>query len=464
VRAQLFAGKLAFWRVIKPRFSGFVLHKVRVEGANDHSDHCQRGCRNVRIDQFVQIVEHIIPEERIQETLRYMGRPSGTPLLLPLAREVCERLDAKALLAGSIASSGTHYVISLDAVNCLDGNSLAHQQAEAESKEQVLRSLGEIAMKVRRKLGESLGTIQRFDVPIQQATTASLEALKAYAVARQQRAQGMEADSIPFFKHALEVDPSFAMAYAQLAQAYQNLGETDQAAQYLKKGRNLLDHVTVRERFFLLSRYYFVATGEVDKSIETAQLWAQTYPADWMPFDWLAGRYIVIGEYEKAVGAAHEALHLAPDFYTPYANLALAYRSLNQLPEAKAICEKAIAAKRDSSYIHESLYQVAFCKVMQQRCRDNLIGRATRLTRLLCLTARHQPLWLLGSGKSLGNCPIVFRLRPGNTGSTKTPLSPWRGKLSRKQTSETSPKPVLPPRKYFGWRVVSMHAKQPPRP
>jgi serine/threonine protein kinase/tetratricopeptide (TPR) repeat protein len=303
---------------------------------------------------------NILPQERVQQTLRYMGRPADTLVLLPLAREVCERLDAKALLAGSIAPVGTHYSISLDVVNCLNGNSLVHQQTEADSKDHVLRSLDETVAKLRRTLGESLGSIQRFDVPIQQATTASLEALKAYALAREYRSRGMESDSIPLFKHAIEIDPSFAMAYAQLATAYDNLGETDEAAQYLKKAVSLVDRVSARERFFSLSRYYNIATGQLDKSIETAQEWAQTYPDDWLPYDWLAARYLVIGKYEKAVEAAREAMRLGPNFYTPYANLSWAYRSLNRFSEAKVICEKAIALKRDSSYIHKDLYAIAF--------------------------------------------------------------------------------------------------------
>ena len=304
---------------------------------------------------------NVISDARVHDTLGYMGRPPDTRVLLPIALEVCERLDAKALLAGSIARLGSHYVIGLDALNCLNGDSLAREQVEADSHERVLRAMDEATSRLRRRLGESLGSIQRFDVPVEQATTTSLEALKAYALATEQRARGMEAGSIPFFKRAIELDPNFTMAYGQLAMAYNNMGEADLAAQFLTKGASLLDHVTERERLYLLCRYYYYVTGQIDKSIETAELWTRTYPRDPLPYGTLSARYQVLGEFDKAIDASREALRLDPrGWYANYSNLADSYRSMNRLAEAKEVCEKAIAAGRGSFRIHEDLYEIAF--------------------------------------------------------------------------------------------------------
>ena len=303
---------------------------------------------------------NVVGQERVQETLRYMGRPPDTRVLLPLAREVCERLDAKALLTGSIARLGTQYVLALDAVNCLDGKSFARVQVTADGKEQALPMLGRTARSIRSKLGESLQSIQKFDVPVQQATTNSLEALKAYTVAEEQRSRGIEAEAVPTFKHAIEIDPNFAMAYGKLARLYANIGEADLAAQYLQRAVTLQDHVTERERLYLLSNYYYLTRGDVTKSIETAEQWRRTYPNDWEPYNWLSGRYQIIGRFEQAAAMAREALRLNSDNFSPYANLAASYRSMNRFVEAKAVCERAAAAGRDNSYIHDMLYEIAF--------------------------------------------------------------------------------------------------------
>jgi len=305
---------------------------------------------------------NVVPEQRVQETLRYMGRPPDTRVLLPLAREVCERVDAKALLAGSIARLGGRYVLAFDALNCLNGESLAHEQVTADNKEQVLPMVGRAARTIRGKLGESLQSIKRFDVPIQQATTNSLEALKAYAVAEEQRSRGIEAEAVLTLKHAIEIDPDFAMAYGKMASLYANIGEADQADQYLQRAVVLQDRVTERERLYLLSRYYYLTKFDVTKSIETAEQWKRTYPNDWEVYNFLSGRYQIIGRFEEAAAMAREALRLNPNNFSPYTNLALSYRSLNRFAEAKAVCEKAVAAGRDNSYIHEILYELAFLR------------------------------------------------------------------------------------------------------
>lgn len=307
---------------------------------------------------------NIVSDARVQDTLQYMGRPPDTRVFPPLAREVCQRLNAKVLLSGSVARLGSHYVIGLEAVNCLTGDSLAREQGEADNSEQVLRVLGLAASRLRRQLGESIESIQRFDVPLDQATTPSLEALKSYALGRKERLVGKEVEAIPFFQHAIELDPAFAMAYGQMATAYNNLGETDKAAQYLQKAVGLARQVSERERLFLLTRYYYIATGELDKSIETAEVWARTYPRDWLPYDWLAPRDLNIGQYEKAVTAARRSLELQPQptSYSEYANLAAAYRALNRFAEAEEISRKALQLGHDNFHIHEDLYALAFIR------------------------------------------------------------------------------------------------------
>jgi tetratricopeptide (TPR) repeat protein/DNA-binding winged helix-turn-helix (wHTH) protein len=303
---------------------------------------------------------HFVPEDRVRETLRFMGHPSEKRLLPPLVREVCERVNAKAFVAGSIGRLGTHYVLAVDAVNCQNGGALARAQAEVQSQDQVLQALGHAAQLVRRGLGESLSSIQRYDVSIQEASTSSLQALKAYSLGEEERARGAELEAIPLFANAIKLDPKFAMAYARMAAAYNNLGESQKAGACLKEAFDLREHVTEREKLYLEIRYYQIVTGETDKAAQTYEFWTQVYPREWTPYNGLAARYQVVGQYDKAVENAITALKLAPDNILPYANLALSYRSLNRFAEAKEICEKAIAAKRDSSYTHAVSFEIGF--------------------------------------------------------------------------------------------------------
>ena len=301
---------------------------------------------------------HFVPEDRVRETLRFMGRPSEKRLLPSVVREVCERVNAKAFVAGSIGRLGTHYVLAVDAVNCQNGGALARAQVEVQSKDQVLQALGQAAQLVRKGLGESLSSIQRYDVPVQEASTSSLEALKAYSLGVEDRARGAEVEAIPLFANAIKLDPNFAMAYARMGAAYNNLGESQKATECLKKAFDLREHVSEVEKLYLEIRYYQIVTGEIEKATQTYEFWKQIYPRDWTPYNGLAARYQIIGQYDKAVENAITAVKLAPENNLPYANLASSYRSLNQFAEAKEICEKAIAAKRDSSYTHMVSFEI----------------------------------------------------------------------------------------------------------
>jgi len=302
---------------------------------------------------------NVVSEERIAETLRFMGRAVDERVTPSLAREICQRQEVKAMVSGEIAPLGRHYVIALNAVNCQTGDSLARGQVEAASKEEVLRALGKAASDLRRKLGESLSSIRKFDVPIEQATTTSLEALKAFALANRERARGTEIQAIPFFHRAIELDPNFASAHGRLGQVYNNLQQSELAVQYTSKAYELRDRVSEPERLYLVSHYYELVTGELEKAIETYQLWKQTYPRDWTPWLNLASIYNKIGMHDKALGEAQEATRLAPNHAFSYQMLAWTYVGLNRFEEAKAICEQQISKGSEGPGIHAFLYTLA---------------------------------------------------------------------------------------------------------
>ncbi len=303
---------------------------------------------------------NVVPEQRVRETLRLMSRSPDERLSPPVAREVCQRQSVKAMIAGEIAPLGSNYVITVKASNCQSGDSLAQEQVEAASKERVLRALGEAASKLRARLGESLGSVQKFDVPIDQATTSSLEALKAYTLGSQERARGRQTESAPLFKRAIELDPNFAMAYGTLATTYGNLGQSDLAIEYTARAFALRDRVSEPEKFYLTSHYYGFVTGEVDKTIEVYELWKQTYPRDWTPWNNLALSYSEMGMYDKALQNAQEAMRLNPDHSFPYIGVARAYEGLNRFEEAKTVAEKRLAVAPDFLPLRGVLYEIAF--------------------------------------------------------------------------------------------------------
>jgi DNA-binding winged helix-turn-helix (wHTH) protein/tetratricopeptide (TPR) repeat protein len=298
--------------------------------------------------------------ERVRDTLRFMGRSPDERVRISFAREVCERLGTEALIAGSIGRIGKAYVISIDALACNDGSELGREQFQAENRERVLPELGKAGRRLRNRLGESLASIQKFDVPIQQATTPSLEALRAYSLGIDQRAHGAEKNSIPFFEHAIELDPDFAMAHAQLGGAYRNLGESERASEYYRRAYAIPRQLSEREKLYLSVRYYETVEGDIEKAIETNEIWTRIYPRDPRPYNSLAAWYQVIGQYEKAADAARSAIHLEPDYYTPYANLATSDLALNRFKEAREAADQADKVRRDSLYTHRVRFDLAF--------------------------------------------------------------------------------------------------------
>jgi len=317
---------------------------------------------------------NILSDARTRATLKLMAKPSGTKVTPDVARDLCQRAGAKAYVAGAIGSLGSQYVIGLDAVSCKTGDPLVQEQVTAENKEHVLRALGEVATKLRAKLGESLSTVEKFDIPLDQATTPSLEALKALSVGRTTLQEQGSAAAIPFFNRAIELDPNFAAAYAALGISYSNLREPGRASENLRKAYDLRDKVSERERFRISATYYLLVTGELEKAIQTYEMWAQTYPRSSEPFGNLGVDYTYLGQYEKGVEASLEDLRLNPGSAAAFTNLVGLYAALDRLNDAKAKYEQAVAHKVNNPFLHGNRYGVAFLETdtseMQRQIAD----------------------------------------------------------------------------------------------
>jgi tetratricopeptide (TPR) repeat protein len=303
---------------------------------------------------------NIFADDRVRHALRLMGRAPEDRVNSTLAREICQRQGIKAMVAGSIAALGSQYVIALDAVNCQTGETIARTQVEAARKETVLRAVGEATVALRGKLGESLASIKRFDAPVEDATTSSLEAFKAFVLAQSLRDLGKEPQSIPAFQRAIDLDPNFALAYARLGAAYNNLGEGALAAKNFTEAYQRRERVSEPERLYIAARFHDVVEGNLPKTLETYTLWQQTYPRDYVPFHNLGMKQRDTGELERAAGALREALKLNPDSVFPYSNLAGVYIDLRRLDEARAVLEQAIARKRDSVAVHRVLVRLTY--------------------------------------------------------------------------------------------------------
>ncbi|PYS51538.1 MAG: hypothetical protein DMF68_03960 [Acidobacteria bacterium] len=314
---------------------------------------------------------NIYPDDQVRQALKFMGRQPDERITKDVGREICERQGIKALLTGTISSLGSHYVIMLEALNAQTGDAIAREQTEAESKEQVLQKLGIAASKLREKLGESLSSIQKFDAPVEQATTSSLEALKAFALGNEQRNKNSYLEAIPFYKRAIELDPNFALAYARIGVMYGNIGQPQLSAEYSRKAFELRDRVSEREKFYISSHYYSNVTREMEKNIETLELWKQAYPRDYVPRNNLSVAYQAIGQYEKAVSESNEAVRLNPNSANVYVNLGFSFLALNRYEEAKTVFTQAMAQKPDYPDYHTGLYLVAFIQgdtaAMQQQ-------------------------------------------------------------------------------------------------
>ena len=303
---------------------------------------------------------NIVPQSRIEDALKYMGKPSGERISQEIGREICQREGVKAMLTGSIGALGSHYVISLNAVNAQSGDTLASEQAEAESKEQVLKSLDRAASRLRERLGESLASVKQFATPLEQATTSSLEALKEYSVGEAEHLKQNDTVAIPHLKRATELDPNFALAHAKLGVAYWNIAETKAAAESLGKAFVLKDRATEPERMYIESNFYDTVNGDLDKARTTWERWRSVYPRDLIPLDNLVLVYWAYGEFDKALQIAQEAHEIDPKDTFAYDRLAVGYLALGRMDESKAISEEAVARRLDSNGPREALFHIAF--------------------------------------------------------------------------------------------------------
>jgi tetratricopeptide (TPR) repeat protein len=301
---------------------------------------------------------NILSDRKIGATLKLMGRPPTEHVTADLAKELCLRTGSKAILAGSVSSLGSQYVIGLEAAACTTGDTLAKEQAEAASKEGVLKALSTAATSLRARLGESLASVQKFDVPVE-ATTPSLEALKAYSMGITTGRTKSNAEAIPFMKRALELDPNFAMAYAGLAVEYGNLAQASLAADNARKAYDLRDRVSERERYRISALYFQNVTSEVEKTTEAYELWAKSYPRDMVPHTNLGVLYAELGQYDKAIAETEAAQRLEPS-RANYGNLASFYIVVNRLKDARQTIQEAQRKNFDDLVIRGDLYSLAF--------------------------------------------------------------------------------------------------------
>jgi serine/threonine protein kinase/tetratricopeptide (TPR) repeat protein len=291
---------------------------------------------------------NLLPESKIQDALRFMGRKPDERIIKDLAREISQRENAKAIISGSISSLGSNYVITLEASNAQTGDSLARQQVEAAGKEQVLKSLDKAASDLRQKLGESLSSVQQFTTPLELATTSSLEALKQFSVGQGLHNHMDESAAIPELKHAVDLDPNFAMSYAVLGVVNSNVGNAKAAVQYITKAYELRERASEPEKFYITGHYYDMVTGDLDKTIDLYQQWIRTYPRDVRPVDNLSLSYSRLGDHEKALATAVEASRVDPQDFFCYQNQIAGYMALNRIDEAKSVAQTAITQKHAS--------------------------------------------------------------------------------------------------------------------
>ena len=304
----------------------------------------------------------VISEQRMQQTLRMMGRPADARINLETAREICARTGSAAVIEGSIASLGTQYVLGLRAENCRNGDFLAEEQAQAARKEDVLGALDKTTIRLRSKLGESLSSVEKYATPVEEATTPSLDALNAYSLGRKFFFEKGNTAALPYLERAVELDPNFAIAYRALGAMYHNLNQPVRMAENVGKAYELREKVSERERFYIESTYYWMGTGELEKAIAVDELWRQSYPRDYALYVHLGVIYTSLGNLEKALEETRESVRLEPNSGINYTNLCFGYINLNRLDEAEAMVKQAEERKLESEGLLGARYQLAFLK------------------------------------------------------------------------------------------------------
>lgn len=319
---------------------------------------------------------NVLSDDKVAESLKLMTRPRDIKLTPAVARELCQRTDSQAYIAGSIASLGSQYVVGLEAVNCQSGDSLAQVQATAPAKEKVLDVLGKAAAKLRGELGESLTSLQKLDVPLSEATTSSIEALQAYSLGvRAAREQGVAA-ALPHDQRAIELDPNFALGYRSLGNDYSDLLEPERAREYFTKAFELREHASERERLAISADYYDKVTGELDKAEKAYREWVETYPHDFSAHGNLGIVYSEQGQHEKAADEYRESLRLVGGNVATYADLVNAMLALQRFDEARQIILHTQAQKLDDPLLHSTLYTLAFLRADSQAMAEQQLWLA----------------------------------------------------------------------------------------
>jgi serine/threonine protein kinase/tetratricopeptide (TPR) repeat protein len=306
---------------------------------------------------------NVLPENKAAATLALMARPANAPITPEVAGELCQRTGSKAYIAGSISALGSQYVLGLRAVNCQSGDVLVEEQVTAAAKEKVLDALGDVTTKLRRALGESLGTVRKFDVPLEQATTSSLEALKAYSVGGKVAGEKGHADAIPYDQRAIQLDPNFAMGYWALGGDYSSLGEIGRASEYYAKAFGLREHASEREKLSITADYHLNVTGEPAKAAQAYREQIASYTRDFRPYNYLGNALAFQGQYEKALDAYRQSVQLNPDSVIPYSNLGNTNMALQRFEEARQTIREAQGRKLDDFVLHMQLYMLAFFKL-----------------------------------------------------------------------------------------------------
>ena len=321
---------------------------------------------------------NVLSDRKVSATLSLMGLSPDHPLAGETARDLCQRVGSKAMLAGSISNLGNEYIIGLNAINCSTGDTLVAEQARASGKGEVLKSLDNSASAIRTKLGESLASVQKFATPIEEATTSSLEALKAYSMGRRTFFREGDVAGIPYYERAVEVDANFAMAYGALAVSYFNLGQRTRAVENAKKAFELRERVSDRERYRISAAYYSFATGELDKAIQAYEVWQQSYPRDFLPIGNRGDLHMLEGEWGKALLETLDSLRLEPNNATAQSNLALIQLALNRTEDSRTTLEQARVRKLDSRALRLAAYETAFLQGNQETMQQQLAWAAGR--------------------------------------------------------------------------------------
>jgi eukaryotic-like serine/threonine-protein kinase len=303
---------------------------------------------------------NILSEGKVRSTQKLMGHTPGDPLPPEAALDLCQRTGGAAVFSGSISPLGSQYVVGLNATSCRTGEMLAQTQVQAERKEDVLKALDKASATLREKVGESLGTVEKYDTPLEQATTSSLDALKAFSQGAKAARSGDPPGAIPYFKRAIELDPKFALAYSNLGVVYSNLGESGAASENFTKAFELRDRASERERLQIEGAYYSLVTGDLEKARAAYAEWAKAYPQDPVPHGNLGFFETSFGDYDAAIKEVQEALRIAPENSSNYGNLSGLYVSTNRFDEAKALYKDAEARKMESVPLHANMYALAF--------------------------------------------------------------------------------------------------------